>query len=91
MGLKVAQAALKSTTNTVGGFRGRLLRPKKILPRTLKVDLPLMKNILTTLTTSALVPLGLTTAASAANDNYRIKNSNTNNINRKNERHYENS
>ena len=32
----------------------------------MKVDLPLMKNVLKPLTKSALIPLGLTAAASAA-------------------------
>ena len=45
-----------------GGFLGKLLGPllKTIGP------LPLMKNVLTPLAKSVLIPLGLTTAASAA-------------------------
>ena len=43
-----------------GCFLGRLLRPL------IKVDLPLMKNILKSLTKNLLIPLGLTAAASAA-------------------------
>ena len=42
-----------------GGFFGRLLGPL------MKVGLPLMKNVLTLLAKSVLVPLGLTAAASA--------------------------
>ena len=43
-----------------GGFLGRLLGPL------LKTGLPLMKNVLTPLAKSVLIPLGLTAAASAA-------------------------
>ena len=43
-----------------GGFLGKLLRPL------LKTDLPLIKNVITLLAKSVLIPLGLTTAASAA-------------------------
>ena len=43
-----------------GGFRDRLLGPL------LKVDLPLMKNVLKSLAKNVLIPLGLTSAASAA-------------------------
>ena len=43
-----------------GGFLGKLLGPL------LKTGLPLMKNILTPLAKSVLIPLGLTAAASAA-------------------------
>ena len=42
-----------------GGFLGRLPRPL------MKVGLPLMKNVLTLLAISVLIPLGLTTTASA--------------------------
>ena len=42
------------------GFFGRLLGPS------LKTRLPLMKNVIRTLTKSVLSPLGLTAAASAA-------------------------
>ena len=42
-----------------GGFFSRLLGPL------MKVGLPLMKNVLTLLAKSVLVPLGLTAAASA--------------------------
>ena len=43
-----------------GGFLGKLLGPL------LKTRLPLIKNIITPLARSVLIPLGLTTAASAA-------------------------
>ena len=43
-----------------GGFLGRLLGPL------LKTGLPLIKNVIKPLAKSALVPLGLTAAASAA-------------------------
>ena len=43
-----------------GGFLGKLLGPL------LKTGLPLMKNVLTPLAKSVLIPLGLTAAASAA-------------------------
>ena len=43
-----------------GWFLGRLLGPL------LKTVLPLMKNVIQTLAKSALIPLGLTTTASAA-------------------------
>ena len=44
----------------LGGFLGRHLGPL------LKAELPLMKNVITPLAKSALIPLGLTEAASAA-------------------------
>ena len=43
-----------------GGFLGKLLGPL------LKTGLPLMKNVITTLAKSVLIPLGLTEAASVA-------------------------
>ena len=43
-----------------GGFLGRLLGPL------LKTGLPLMKNVIKPLAKSALIPLGLTAAESAA-------------------------
>ena len=43
-----------------GGFLGKLLGPL------LKTELPLIKNILTPLAKSVLIPLGLTATASAA-------------------------
>ena len=47
-----------------GQFLGRLLGPL------LKTDLPLMKNALKSLAKSVLIPLGLTTSASAADFSY---------------------
>ena len=44
----------------LGGFLGRLLGPL------LKTELPLMKSVIQALTKSVLIPLGLTTASSAA-------------------------
>ena len=44
----------------LGGFLGRLLGPL------LKTGLPLMKSVIQTLAKSALLPLGLTAAVSAA-------------------------
>ena len=49
-----------SKTIQSGGFLGRLLGPL------LKTGLPLMKGIIKPLAKSALVPLGLTAAASTA-------------------------
>ena len=43
-----------------GGFLGKLLGPL------LKTGLPLIKNVITSLAKSVLIPLGLTAAASAA-------------------------
>ena len=43
-----------------GGFLGKLLCPL------LKTGLPLIKNVLTSLAKSILIPLGLTAAVSAA-------------------------
>ena len=43
-----------------GGFLGKLLGPL------LKTGLPLIKNVITPLAKSVLIPLGLTAAASAA-------------------------
>ena len=48
-----------------GGFLGRLLSPL------LKIRLPLMKNVITPLAESALIPLGLTAAASVADAGIR--------------------
>ena len=63
----------------LGGFLGRLLGPL------LKTGLLLMENILQPLAKSALIPLGLTAAVSAADRgihrrNLRIRKSNINNI-----------
>ena len=48
-----------------GGYLGRLLRPL------LKTGLPLIKNVIKPLAKSVLIPLGLTTAASAADAGIR--------------------
>ena len=64
----------------LGGFLGRLLGPL------LKPGLPLIKNVIKPLAKSVLIPLGLTSATSAADagihkKNLRIKEyDNTNNI-----------
>ena len=50
-----------------GGFLGKLLGPL------LKTGLPLIKNVLTPLAKSVLIPLGLTAAASAAGAGTRKK------------------
>ena len=47
-----------------GGFLGKLLGPL------LKTGLPLIKNVITPLAKSVLIPLGLTAAASAADGEY---------------------
>ena len=59
----------------------------------LKVVLPLMKNILKPVAKVVLIPLGLTAAASAANEGVRKKSprvwtDNLNTMKRKHERHY---
>ena len=69
-----------------GGFLGRLLGPL------LKARLLLIKNVIMPLAKSVLIPLGLTTAASAADagihkKNLRVWNNNTYNIKRSNGRH----
>ena len=51
-----------------GGFLGRLLGPL------LKTGLPLIKNVIKPLVKSALIPLGLTAAASAADAVIHEKN-----------------
>ena len=50
-----------------GGYLGKLLGPL------LKTGLPLIKNVITSLAKSALIPLGLTAAASAADAGIHIK------------------
>ena len=50
-----------------GGFLGKLLGPL------LKTGLPLIKNVITPLAKSVLIPLGLTAAASAADAKIHIK------------------
>ena len=56
--IKLSETQLSKKIQS-GGFFGRLLGPL------MKVGLPLMKNVLTLLAKSVLVPLGLTAAASA--------------------------
>ena len=51
-----------------GGFLGKLLGPL------LKTGLPLIKNLIKSLTKSVLIPLGLTAAASAADAGIHKKN-----------------
>ena len=51
-----------------GGFFGKLLGPL------LKTGLPLIKNVITPLDKSVLIPLGLTAAASTADAGIRKKN-----------------
>ena len=72
-----------------GEFLGRLFGTL------LKTGLPIMKNVNKPLAKNVLVPIGLTTAAPAADagkhrKNLRIWNNNTNNIKWWNGRHYEN-
>ena len=50
-----------------GGFLGKLLGPL------LKTGLPLIKNVITPLAKSVLIPLGLTAAASTADAGIRKK------------------
>ena len=57
--IKFSKTQLSKTIES-GGFLGKLLGPL------LKTGLPLMKNVLTPLAKSVLIPLGLTAAASAA-------------------------
>ena len=76
--IKLSKAQLSKMIQS-GGFLGRLLGPL------LKTGLPLIKNVIKPLAKSVLIPLGLTTAASAADagihkKNIRITECNTNNI-----------
>ena len=57
--IKLSKAQLSKMIQS-GGFLGRLLG------RLLKTGLPLLKNVIKPLAKSALIPLGLTAAASAA-------------------------
>ena len=50
-----------------GGFLGKLLGPL------LKTGLPLIKNVITPLAKSVLIPLGLTAGASATNERIHKK------------------
>ena len=69
-----------------GGFFGKLVGPL------VKIELPLMKNVIKPLIKSVFIPLGLTAAASAADTgrqkNLRISSNNTNNIKWWNGRHH---
>ena len=57
--LKLSKAQISKIIQS-GGFLGRLLGPL------LKTGLPLIKNVIKSLTKSVLIPLGLTAAASSA-------------------------
>ena len=57
--IKFSKAQLSKMIQS-GGFLGKLLGPL------LKTELPLIKSVITALAESALIPLGLTAAASAA-------------------------
>ena len=57
--IKFSKTQLSKMTQS-GGFLGKLLDPL------LKTGLPLIKNVITPLAKSVLIPLGLTAAASAA-------------------------
>ena len=57
--IKFSKSQLSKMTQS-GGFLGKLLGPL------LKTGSPLMKSVITPLAKSALIPLGLTAAASAA-------------------------
>ena len=59
VGIKFSKAQLSKMIQS-GGFLG------KLLCSLLKTGLPLMKSVITPLATSVLIPLGLTTVASAA-------------------------
>ena len=81
--IKVSKTQLHKIGQS-GGFLGRPLGP---LPKT---GLPLMKNLLKPLAKSVLIPLGLTTAASATDEAIHIKNvcigyDCTDNVKRRNE------
>ena len=66
--LKLSQAQISKIIQS-GGFLGRLLYPL------LKTGLPLIKNVIKPLAKSVLIPLGLTAAASAADEGIHKKNS----------------
>ena len=59
--IKFSKAQLSKMIQS-GGFLGKLLGPL------LKTGLPLMKNVITPLAKSVLIPLGLTAAAASASD-----------------------
>ena len=64
--IKLSKAQLSKIQS--GGFTSRLL------DLSLKAGLPSMKNLIKALAKSVLIPLGLTTAASAANAGIHKKN-----------------
>ena len=66
-GIKFSKTQLSKTIQS-GEFLGRLLGPL------LKAGLPLIKNVITPLAKSVLIPLGLTAAASAADAGIHKKN-----------------
>ena len=65
--IKLSKAQINKIIQS-GGFLGKLLGPL------LKTGLPLIKNVIKPLAKSVLIPLGLTTAASAANAGIHKKN-----------------
>ena len=65
--IKLSKAQISKTIQS-GGFLGKLLGPL------LKTGLPLIKNVIKPLAKSALIPLGLTAAASAADAGIHKKN-----------------
>ena len=66
-GIKLPKTQLSKIIQ-LGGFLGRLLGPLQ------KTGLPLMKSVIQPLAKSALIPLGLTAAASAADAGIHKKN-----------------
>ena len=77
MDIKLSRTQISSMIQS-GGFLGRLLSPL------LKTGLPLINNVIKSLAKSVLIPLGLTTAATAADADYikniKIREYNTKNI-----------
>ena len=77
MDIKLSRTQISSMIQS-GGFLGRLLSPL------LKTGLPLINNVIKSLAKSVLIPLGLTTAATAADVDYikniKIREYNTKNI-----------
>ena len=65
--IKFSKAHLSKMIQS-GGFLGKLLVPS------LKTELPLIKNVITPLAKSVLIPFGLTEAASAADAGIHKKN-----------------
>ena len=64
--IKLPKAQMSKIIHS-GGFLGKLLGPL------LKTGLPLIKNVIKPLAKSALIPLGLTAAASAADAGIQTK------------------